>query len=149
IQISAAAVLAVLEKLGQGDVMVARPDSRYDSDGARALVRRYYRARRRIPQHKLAMWGSGAYGLSRDGHQRFGAFPMVTGHDLYVDTRFDADEKAVVSTDPAVVKTPVDAKSLLATLRRSHRGGAELLAGDHEPESRMRNTSRQTAVAVM
>ena len=118
IQISAAAVLAVLDRLAQGDVLVARPDSRYDSRGASALVRSYYRARQRIPQHKLAMWGAGAYGLSAKGHQRFGAFPTVTGDDLYVDTRFDAHEKAVVATDPSVVKTPADAKSLLAILRR-------------------------------
>ena len=149
IQISAAAVLAVLDRLGQGDVMVARPDSRYDSDGASALVRSYYRARRRIPQHKLAMWGAGAYGLNEKGHQRFGAFPAVTGDDLYVDTRFDADEKTVVATDPSVVKTPADAKSLLAILRRGYRCGTELSADGHGPHARMRNTSLDTAVAVV
>ena len=149
IQISAAAVLAVLDRLAQGDVLAARPDSRYDSDGASALVRSYYRARRRIPQHKLAMWGAGAYGLSAKGHQRFGIFPMVTGDDLYVDTQFDADEKAVVATDPSVVKTPADAKSLLAILRRSHRGTAELSADGHGPDARMRNTGLDTAVAVV
>ena len=100
IQISAEAVLAVLDRLAQGDVLVARPDSCYDSRGASALVRSYYRARDRIPQHKLAMWGAGAYGLNEKGHERFGAFPIVTGDDLYVDTRFDADEKAVVATEP-------------------------------------------------
>jgi exopolysaccharide biosynthesis WecB/TagA/CpsF family protein len=148
IQISAAAVLAVLDRLGQGDVMVARPDSRYDSGGASALVRSYYRARRRIPQHKLAMWGAGAYGLSAKGHQRFGAFPTVTGDDLYVDTRFDAHEKAVVATDPSVVKTPADAKSLLAILRRGHRCGTELFDQGHGPAA-PRNTSVDTAVAVV
>jgi GT2 family glycosyltransferase len=149
IQISAAAVLAVLDRLGQGDVMVARPDSRYNSGGASALVRSYYRARRRIPQHKLAMWGAGAYGLSAKGHQRFGAFPAVTGDDLYVDTRFDAHEKAVVATDPSVVKTPADVKSLLAILRRGHRSGAELSADRHGPHARIMNTSLDTALAVV
>jgi glycosyltransferase involved in cell wall biosynthesis len=148
IQISAAAVLAVLDRLGQGDVMVARPDSRYDSGGASALVRSYYRARRRIPQHKLAMWGAGAYGLSAKGHQRFGAFPTVTGDDLYVDTRFDAHEKAVVATDPSVVKTPADAKSLLAILRRGRRCGTERFDQGHGPAA-PRNTSVDTAVAVI
>jgi hypothetical protein len=149
IQISAAAVLAVLDRLAQGDVLAARPDSRYDSDGASALVRSYYRARRRIPQHKLAMWGAGVYGLSAKGHQRFGIFPTVTGDDFYVDTQFDADEKAVVATDPSVVKTPADAKSLLAIMRRSHRGTAELSADGHKPDARVGNTGLGVAVAAV
>lgn len=148
IQISAAAVLEVLDRISRGDVLVARPDSSYDSEGASALVRSYYRARRRIPQHKLAMWGAGAYGLSAKGHQRFGAFPTVTGDDLFVDTRFDADEKAVVATASSVVKTPTDAKNLLAILRRGHRGDTELSAQGHEPAS-PQNTSGDTAIAVV
>jgi CelD/BcsL family acetyltransferase involved in cellulose biosynthesis/glycosyltransferase involved in cell wall biosynthesis len=149
IQISAAAVLAVLDRLAQGDVLAARPACRYDSDGASALVRSFYRARRRIPQHKLAMWGAGAYGLSAKGHQRIGAFPMVTGDDLYVDTQFDAAEKVVVATEPSVVRTPSDVKSLLAILRRGHRGNAELSARGEESEGRKRNRSLETAVAVV
>jgi GT2 family glycosyltransferase len=149
IQISAAAVLAVLDRLAQGDVLAARPDCRYNCDGASALVRSYYRARGRIPQHKLAMWGAGAYGLSAKGHQRFGVFPMVTGDDLYVDTMFDAQEKVVVATEPSVVKTPADAKSLLAILRRSHRGTAELSTNGHGPEARIRQTGLDTAAAVV
>jgi hypothetical protein len=74
---------------------------------------------------------------------------MVTGDDLYVDTKFDADEKAVVATDPSVVKTPADAKSLLAILRRSHRGTAELSADGHGTELRIRDTGLDTAVAVV
>jgi hypothetical protein len=95
------------------------------------------------------MWGAGVYGLNEKGHDRFGAFPAVTGDDLYVDTRFDADEKTVVATDPAVVKTPSDVKSLLAILRRSHRGGTELLADKQGTGVRMRNTSVDTAVTVV
>jgi CelD/BcsL family acetyltransferase involved in cellulose biosynthesis len=149
IQISAAAVIAVLDRLAQGDVLAARPTCRYDTDGASALVRSFYRARRRIPQHKLAMWGAGAYGLSANGHQRIGAFPMVTGDDLYVDTRFDAAEKVVVATEPSVVRTPADVKSLLAILRRGHRGNAELSARGQELEKRKQNTSVDTAAAVV
>ena len=149
IQISAAAVLAVLDRLAQGDVLAARPLSRYDFDGASALVRSYYRALQRIPQHKLAMWGAGVYGLSAKGHQRFGVFPVVTSDDLYVDTQFEAAEKAVVATEPSVVKTPADVKSLLAILRRSRRGTAELSADGHGPHTRIRNTGPDTAVAVV
>jgi exopolysaccharide biosynthesis WecB/TagA/CpsF family protein len=149
IQISAQAVFAVLDRLAQGDVLTARPQSTYDYSNASALVRRHYRARQRIPQHKLAMWGAGAYGLSAEGHQRFGTFPTITGDDVYVDTRFDAHEKAVVATDPSVVKTPADAKSLLAIMRRSHRGVSELLARERGPGARVQSTALDTAVAVV
>ena len=80
--------------------------------------------------------------------ERFGAFPAVTGDDLYVDTRFDAHEKAVVATDPSVVKTPADAKSLLSDLasqpsRRRRAIGRQAWTG-----GRVRNTSVDTAVTV-
>jgi hypothetical protein len=149
IQISAAAVIAVLDRLAQGDVLAARPACRYDTDGASALVRSFYRARTRLPRHKLAMWGAGAYGLSAKGHQRLGVFPMITADDGYVDTRFDADEKAVVATDPAVVTTPADTKSLLAILRRSHRGKTEMSTDGLGPQARTPNTSVDSAVAIV
>jgi glycosyltransferase involved in cell wall biosynthesis len=149
IQISAEAALATLDRLAHGDVLVARPDRRYDVSGASALVRGFLRAESRIPQHKLAMWGAGAYGLSAKGHERLGAFPAVTADDFYVDTLFNADEKAVVSTDPVVVKMPADAKNLLATLRRNRRASAELLADRRGVGARMHNTSLDTAVTVL
>jgi hypothetical protein len=149
IQISAAAVIAVLDWLTQGDVLAARPTCRYDTDGASALVRSFYRARLRIPQHKVAMWGAGVYGLSAKGHERLGVFPMITADDGYVDTRFDADEKAVVATDPAVVTTPADTKSLLAILRRSHRGKTEMSTEGLGSHARTQNTSLDSAVAIV
>jgi hypothetical protein len=141
IQISAAAALAVLDRLARGDVLAARPESRYDLDGSSMLVRCYYRARQRIPKHNRAMWGAGAYGLNANGHQRIGAFPLVTGDDLYVDAQFDVGEKTVVATEPSVVKTPANLKNLLAIKRRSYRGNVQLSAE--------RNQGIDTAGAVV
>jgi exopolysaccharide biosynthesis WecB/TagA/CpsF family protein len=149
IQLSAAAVLDVLERLGEGDILAARPESRYDSSDANALVRSYYRARARIQQHKLAMWGAGAYALSAEGHRRLGSFPTVTGDDLLVDTLFEATEKAVVATDPSVVKTPLDTRSLLAILRRNYKGGNELRDDDRGGDARIKLTGLDTVVAVV
>jgi GT2 family glycosyltransferase len=145
VQISAEAVLAVLDRLAEGDVLVASPDSRYDWRGAVALVRSYYRVRTRILQHKSAINRAGAYGLNEEGHARFGAFPTVTNDDQYVDTRFEAYEKAVVPTAPSLRKTPADAESLLAILRRHKRGQAELLAAEHG----VRDTGLDTVFAVV
>lgn len=149
IQISAEAVLAVLDRLAQGDVLAARPDFRYDSGSANAFVRSYYRAENRIRRHKPAIIGAGAYGLNEEGHSRVGAFPAVISDDLYVNTRFDANEMAVVATDPTVVITPADVKSLLAIKRRGYRGAAEVFTGEHALNARVRNARLKTALSVV
>ena len=149
IQISPEAVLAVLDRLAQGDVLAARPDFRHDTRRANAFVRSYYRARNRIPEHTPALIGAGAYGLNEEGHSRFGEFPTVMSDDLYVNTRFDETEKAVVITDPTVVTTPADVSSLLAILRRGYRGAAEVFTSEHALSGRARNTRLDTALSVI
>lgn len=136
IAMSPVAALAVLDRLAQGDILAARPAFRYDTTGASWLVRSYYRARQRIPQFKRALWGAGVYGLSQEGHQRLGVFPNITGDDLFVDTLFDSSQKVVVPTEPSVVRTPADAKSLLAILRRNLKAGTEDLQSGHGPAAR-------------
>jgi len=144
IRISAAAVLDVLDRLARGDVLAARPPFRYDFGGADPLVCSYYRARQRI-RRKPVLWGAGVYALTEAGHSRFGSFPNLIGDDLFVDEQFDPDEKAVVDTEPAVVKTPNDITSLLAILRRSRRGTAEARPGVGSAGG----TGTATALAVL
>ncbi|MBU8823749.1 glycosyltransferase [Mycolicibacterium goodii] len=148
IQVTAQAVLAVFDRLDRGDVLVARPAATYDTRGAGTLVRSYYRARNRVPQHKRAMWGAGAYGLSEEGHRRFGEFPMITGDDWFIDAQFGSDEKAVVTTEPSVVTTPANIESLLAIRRRIHRGTGKLPPG-YAPDLTTGSTGMTTAFAVM
>jgi hypothetical protein len=89
-------------------------------------VRAYYRARQRLPETTRHLWGAGAYAVSRAGHDRFAAFPDLVADDLFVDALFEPGEKAVVDTEPVVVRTPRDLRSLLAVLRRTYSGNAEL-----------------------
>jgi len=149
IETSAETVLAVLDRLAEGDVLVARPARRFDLRGVNALVRSYFRAASGIPERNSPMWGAGAYGLNKEGHERLGAFPAVTGDDLYVDTLFNVDEKTVVRTDPVIVRAPANAKSLLAIRRRSHRAGTELPANGQRIWARVHSKSANTAVAVL
>jgi hypothetical protein len=149
IETSVETVLAVLDRLADGDVLVARPDRRFDMRGASALVRSFFRASSGISGRNSPMWGAGAYGLNKEGHERLGAFPAVTGDDLYVDTLFNVDEKAVVLTDPVIVRAPADAKSLLAIRRRGHRAQTELLADGQGIRARVHSKSVNTAVAVL
>ncbi|NMR28208.1 WecB/TagA/CpsF family glycosyltransferase [Crystallibacter degradans] len=126
IEISPAALRMVLDRLGRGDVLAARPAFRYDTAGASWPVKAFYRARRRIPSTAQALWGAGVYGLTEAGHQRFGEFPTITADDLLVDESFTRAEKAVVHAPPVSVRTPRDIQGLLAILQRNYRGQAEL-----------------------
>ena len=130
IEIDPGALRQVFDTLRRGDVLAARPASRYDTHGAGRLVRSFYRARNRIPSAKNAMWGAGAFALSEDGRKRFGEFPSISprfsGDDLFVDQQFLPTEKAVVDTLPVIVRPPRRAGVLLAVLRRNRRAKAEL-----------------------
>jgi hypothetical protein len=138
----------VLDRLAEGDVLAARPAYQHDSRRASVLVRSFYRALNRISDRKPVMMGAGAYGLNEKGHSRVGPFPFLVSDDQYVDTRFDADEKTVVATDPAVVTTPVELKSLLAISRRAHRGSSELLSSEHAHNDRVYSTWWETASSI-
>ncbi|MDI2033930.1 glycosyltransferase [Paenarthrobacter nitroguajacolicus] len=125
IEVTAPALRAVFEALEGNRLLAARPAFRYDTEGASALVRAYYRARSRIPGNALGLWGAGAYALSYSGHERLGTFPALTGDDYYVDRLFSPREKAVLATEPVVVRTPRTCAALLSVLRRTYRGNAQ------------------------
>ena len=120
-------VRAVFESLSTGRVLAARPRCVYDTAGASALVKSYYRARGRIPTNGAAIWGAGAYAVNEAGHDRFGRFPAVTADDSYVDSLFGPDEKTVVPDgSPVRVYTPRSVWGLIAVLARQYRGVTEL-----------------------
>jgi hypothetical protein len=146
IEITPAAVLAVLDALRRGDVLAARPAFRYGTQGATAPVRAYYRARTRMTAERDALWWAGVYALTEAGHRRFGRFPDITGDDKFVDSQFAADEKMVVSTEPSVWVTPTDVRGLLTVLGRHNRGNVELAARDPLGAPR---TAGATARAVL
>ena len=106
--------------------LAGRPAFRYETAGASAAVRAYYRARSRIPSANSALWGAGVYALTRRGHDRFDRFPDLTADDLYVDGLFAPTEKSIVDAQAAVVRTPLRFGALLRVLRRGQRGSREL-----------------------
>jgi glycosyltransferase involved in cell wall biosynthesis len=124
IEIEPDAVSRVFQILA-GSVPAARPLFRYDTSGASPMVRAYYRARRRMPSTRFALWGAGVYALSEVGHARFDEFPPVTADDLFVDRLFSPSEKHIVTTVPVKVRTPRTTAALIAILRRNRRGASE------------------------
>lgn len=128
IEMSPTALKMVLDRLTHSSVLAARPAFEYDDSLAEAPVRSFYRARRRIPSTNQALWGAGVYGLTEEGHTRFGDFPALTADDLFVDQQFESWEKAVLNTPPVRVVTPRTVESLFAILQRNYRGQSEFMA---------------------
>lgn len=148
IELTAATVLAVLESLGDDAALAARPTSVYDTAGAGAIVRSYYRARSRVPSLHRGLWGAGAYALSHSGHERLGTFPDVTGDDFWVDQLFAPSEKVVVDTEPVIVHTPRDLPALIGILRRGHRGVTQAAGADARVATSTVQTLRGVALSV-
>jgi exopolysaccharide biosynthesis WecB/TagA/CpsF family protein len=120
------ALRILIDQLTSERSLAARPTFRYDDSDASWPVRAFYRARRRIPSTREALWGAGVYGLTEKGHDRFGSFPDVVADDLFVDLQFGPEEKAILPTPPVNVRTPRTTASLLQILRRNYRGQAQL-----------------------
>ena len=114
----------VAERLSAGAV-AARPPVAYSSGASSAAVRRYFRARSRMPSLQRGLWGAGVYGLSAAGRARFGTFPDVTADDLWIDLLFERTEIEIVDCEPVVVAVPHRTRDLAHVLRRAYRGKAE------------------------
>lgn len=125
IEFPSAAVPALVRALGADGVLAARPPFEYDSLGATALVRAYFRARARLPHLAQSLWGAGTYALNAAGHGRLGRFPEVIADDVHVDQLFRAEEKRIPLAPPVRVRTPRRAADLLRVLVRTRRGPAQ------------------------
>lgn len=133
----------VLERLRSG-VLAARPPVRYEMRGASAPVRRYYRARSRVPAVLGSLWGAGVYGLSAIGRSRFRDFPDVVADDLWVNRLFSDEEVEIVDSVPVVVQVPRRSRDLVRVLVRTYRGKREkTTAPDH------RDRAPETATSTL
>ena len=148
IELHPGAVRAVFAVLREEGVLAARPAFRYDTTGASAPVRAYYRARDRMGAMHGALWGAGVYALNEEGHRRLGSFPEQTADDLLVDRAFTAAEKRIVDTEPARVRTPRTLDGLFAILARQQRGNREAAVGDDAAASTGAATTRALLATV-
>ncbi|WP_344808044.1 glycosyltransferase [Microlunatus ginsengisoli] len=128
VEISPGSVDTVISALDGSGALAGRPALRYNTDGATAPVRAFYRARQRTGITAKHLWGAGVYGTSAAGRSRFDKFPSITADDLYIDTLFSADEKVVLNVEPVLVRTPRSTAQLVAVLRRTYRGNREVTA---------------------
>lgn len=99
VQCSYAALSATAETLREPGVMAASPALRMDLSRSNWLAKAYYRVWLTQPYVKRAMVGSGCFGLSQAAYGRIGDFPLITGDDIWVHSRFPESQRRSVSHD--------------------------------------------------
>ncbi len=114
----------VAERLRDGAI-AARPPIVYSAEASSPAVRRYFRARSRMPSLLGHLWGAGVYGLSASGRARFDSFPDVMADDLWIDLLFEPAEVEIVDCEPVMVTVPRSGRDLVKVLRRTYRGKDE------------------------
>jgi glycosyltransferase involved in cell wall biosynthesis len=149
IEVDAAALLAVADRLRRGPALVASPRLRLDLSDATWPVRAYYAVWELSSFRRRGHIGSGIYALSAEGRGRFGEFPTVVGDDRFVQGQFTPAERATVDEAEFVVRPPRTVAALLVRGARIAAGNRELqrlgLAG-HAPT---RGTSFRELLATV
>jgi glycosyltransferase involved in cell wall biosynthesis len=113
-------------RLERGDVLAVAPTPRFDVALSSRAVRAYYDIHRRLPASKEGIGGSGVYGLSKKGRDRFGPFPPVTADDGFVRIQFTPAERETSAEGFSVVHAPATLRDLISIKTRSHFGTVEL-----------------------
>jgi len=107
-------------------VLATMPSRRVSTAGRPWAVRAYFRINTRLPVFRTGLFGRGLIVLSEAGRARFSAFPDLVADDLFLDSRFAADEKREVPEVEVVVEAPWTTAELLNRLVRVRRGNAQL-----------------------
>jgi glycosyltransferase involved in cell wall biosynthesis len=108
------------------EVLAAAPRRVVDASRSSLLVRAYHRILDDHPAYRHALFGRGAIALSELGRSRFERFPELLADDLFLDSLFAADEKAVVEDVVSVVQPPRHTRALVRRLARVRRGNSQV-----------------------
>lgn len=126
-------LVALANVLRQPGVMAASPRLNMDLSRSNALIRSYYKVWMTQPYVTRAMVGSGCFGLSKDGYDRIGDFPPITGDDIWVHSRFREKERRNIGADETgqpvqfTVSPPRRAIDQIRVESRRRLGNEELL----------------------
>jgi hypothetical protein len=111
------AARALVDLLRGTDVEAAAPRLRFDATHGSRPLQAYMRVASRLPVFGDGYVGSGVYGLSRAGRERFGAWPLDLPDDALVQ-RLVPPRRRATSPGDFVVKTPT---TLAEQVRRQAR----------------------------
>lgn len=114
------------QRLNAGGVLAVAPRFRMDLTGCSWAVRAFYAVNDRLPSSREGIGGSGVYGLSEAGRQRFGRFPDITADDAFVRIHFASSERDTLEGCFSTVFAARGLRDLIRIKTRSHLGSAEL-----------------------
>lgn len=129
IEVSTAAVRRVAAVLSSGRALAASPRLDLDLTGCSLPVRWYYRAWTELDYVRRSRVGSGVYGVSAAGRERFGRFPEIIADDLFVRCHFAPSEREAVADIGYVVRPPRTVRALVRSKTRVFAGNAQLRDG--------------------
>lgn len=121
-------IRALAAQLSGGSIHLAAPRLSIDLSHSSWLVRAYFRVWLQLPYARQNLIGSGVYGVSAVGRERFGLFPDTFAEDCFVRLLFPAGEKATVTTSSFRIRAPARVRDLVSTLARQRVGTREVCA---------------------
>jgi glycosyltransferase involved in cell wall biosynthesis len=127
-ELSGDSVRAMVAALSESGAPACAPTPRFDLTGATWPVRGFHRALRALLGERRSLAGSGAYMLTREGHQRVFPLPDLIADDGWVHRTFDPDERIVVDTARVSVRVPRTVPAIVRTRARVRLGNQELAA---------------------
>ncbi|PQO43903.1 glycosyltransferase [Blastopirellula marina] len=120
------ALVELCKALEEPGVLAVAPRLEVDCSNRPWGVRAYYAVWLQTPYCRSGMIGSGIYGVSEEGRQRFDRFPQITADDAFVRLHFAAHERKTVESCSFTVTPPKTLGKIIDIKTRSHFGNAEL-----------------------
>jgi glycosyltransferase involved in cell wall biosynthesis len=121
-----AAIRLMANVLEGGEVLAVAPRFRMNLTGCGWAVRAFYDINGRLPSAREGIGGSGVYGLSRAGRERFVEFPDVIADDAFVRVQFGPGERRTLASCHSTVFAPRTLRDLVAIKTRSHVGNKQV-----------------------
>jgi glycosyltransferase involved in cell wall biosynthesis len=115
VEIDAAGVRVLADRLRDSDLLAAGPALRLNRDGVSVVAAGYYDVWERLPQVRTGLFGRGVIALSEAGYRRIAALPHFVSDDLAVSESFRPSERAI---DPGAIVTVRPARTWRALLNR-------------------------------
>jgi glycosyltransferase involved in cell wall biosynthesis len=132
VDLGMASLRQMLKALDKG-ALACSPVPEYDMSGVSRIAARFHRVHDQLLAGRRGLSGTGAYLLSKEGHNRVFPLPVVISDDGYVHRAFSASERRAVEDARSVVRP---ARTVRAVIRRR----ARVRLGNRELDLLGRNT---------
>ncbi len=132
-QLSENAIQHISEIMDSGEVLLAAPTPKINTEKSSFLVKTYYKVWTNLPYIKEGVIATCSFIVSEKGRQRFDKFADVIGDDGYIRCHFKNKEIANIKGAEIYITAPKDIFSLIKIKTRARLGNMELIAKNKCP----------------